>query len=77
MAMKCNIDRRGQQLRALWGVANLVAAIGCLCMQFFSPWPHIGWIIAAILLGICGLFGLFEAYFSWCVLRAMKIKTKW
>jgi drug/metabolite transporter (DMT)-like permease len=77
MAMKCNIDRRGQQLRGLWGVANLVLAIVCLCMYFLSPWPHPGWIFAGILLFFCGVFGIFEAYFSWCALRAMKIKTKW
>ncbi|HCD34411.1 MAG TPA: hypothetical protein DER01_18520 [Phycisphaerales bacterium] len=77
MPMKCNIDRRGQQLRALLGVANLLGSIVCLCMYFFSPWQTKGWIFAGILLFICGAIGLFEACFSWCALRAMKIKTPW
>lgn len=77
MAMKCNIDRRGQQLRGLWGAANLIGAIACICMYYFSPWPHKGWILAGVLLLICGVLGIFEACFSWCALRAMKIKTKW
>lgn len=73
----CNIDRRGQQLRAFFGVANVIGALVCLCMYFFSPWPSWGWIVAAILLFCCGALGLFEAWYSWCALRAMKIKTPW
>ncbi len=77
MPMKCNIDRRGQQYRALWGVVNLIGAVVCVCMYFFSPWPATGWVITAVLLFLCGALGIFEACFSWCALRAMKIKTPW
>lgn len=75
MAMQCNIDRRGKQLRLLMGILNLLLAVICLGMYFFSPWPSIGWIISSILLTLCGAFAIFESYMSWCALRAMKIKT--
>ena len=75
--MKCNIDRRGQQMRAWFGVANVLGAIACFGMHYFSPWPSWGWLIAGILLLACGILGLFEACFGWCALRAMKFKTPW
>ena len=75
MPMKCNIDRRGQQLRGLWGVLNLILAAVCVYMYLFSSSPNLYWIIGAVLLFICGAFGIFEYCFSWCALRAMKIKT--
>lgn len=75
MAMQCNIDRRGKKLRLLMGIFNLLLAVLCLAMHWLSPWPSIGWIISSILLCLCGLFTIFEAYMNWCALRAMNIKT--
>jgi hypothetical protein len=61
-----NIDRTGRIVRALWGVALIIAG------PLLSG--RIGW--ACFLLVAFGVFALFEAARGWCVVRACGIKTK-
>jgi len=61
-----NIGSAGRVFRAISGIILLGAAI-------VMAW-HIWWL--AVILGISGCFGLFEAFRGWCFLRACGIKTK-
>lgn len=73
MNMACNIDARGQKVRRVWGIINLLAAVALAAAAlFWGPWWL--WIIAAVCLA-GGLFALYEARKKWCVVRAMGIKT--
>ena len=71
--MQCNIDRRGSQMRLIWGIVNLaVAAV----MAGIAFWASIWWLW--IVAGACvalGALAVFEARKKWCVIRAMGIKT--
>ncbi len=61
-----NIDRRGRIVRAVWGVALIVA--GALLSKRGA------WI--CLLLVASGGFALYEAVRGWCLMRACGIKTK-
>lgn len=61
-----NIGTRGRLLRGLSGTAFLGGAI-FVCRML--PW-------LGALLGVAGLFMLFEAVRGWCVLRACGLKTR-
>ncbi|MCX6927401.1 MAG: DUF2892 domain-containing protein [Verrucomicrobia bacterium] len=61
-----NIDRRGRILRAIWGVAWIVAGL--------LLWGRGRWLGFALVVG--GVFALYEAARGWCVMRACGIKTK-
>jgi len=61
-----NIDWRGRLLRGLVGLVLLGAAVW---VRSDWPWP-------ALMLGVAGLFGLFEALRGWCLLRACGLCTK-
>lgn len=61
-----NIDRRGRLVRAVMGLALVVAAV----IAGLKIW----W--AGLLLGAAAVFTLFEAIRGWCALRACGIKTK-
>ena len=61
-----NIDRRGRIVRAVWGLALIVAGV--------LVWPRSAWICVA--LAAAGAFALYEAVRGWCVMRACGIKTK-
>ena len=63
-----NIGQTGRILRGISGILLLAAAILVLL-----KW-HIWW--AALILGVSGAVGLFEAFRGWCFLRACGIKTK-
>lgn len=65
---RSNLDRRGRWIRALAGAVCLVGGI--------PAWTRDLWLVA-ILLGLAGLFCLFEALRGRCVLRACGIKTRW
>ena len=61
-----NLDRKGRLVRGLWALVLFVAAgFGFLTTLWLG-----------VLLTVAGVFGLFEAFRSWCVLRACGIKTK-
>jgi hypothetical protein len=64
---KRNIDATGRVLRGLFALGLFLAAV--------LVWPHLSW--AAVILGLCGGFVLFEALRGWCVMRACGIKTKY
>ena len=61
-----NIDRRGRIVRAVYGVACIVA--GLICLRY-SWWLCAGLVVA-------GGFGIYEALRGWCLMRACGIKTK-
>jgi hypothetical protein len=61
-----NIDRRGRIVRAVFGVALIIAAI------LLSG--RSGWVCS--LLVAFGVFALYEAARGWCLMRACGIKTK-
>ena len=61
-----NIDRRGRIVRAVFGVALIIAAILLLGR---SRW-------VCFLLVAFGVFALYEAARGWCLMRACGIKTK-
>jgi hypothetical protein len=61
-----NIDRRGRIVRAVWGVALIIAGVLLAARS--------GW--ACVFLAAFGVFALCEATRGWCVMRACGIKTK-
>jgi hypothetical protein len=60
-----NIDRRGRIVRAVWGVALIVAG---LLLSAHGRW-------ACVALVAAGGFALYEAARGWCIMRACGIKT--
>ncbi len=61
-----NIDRRGRIVRAVWGVALILAGV--------LLWRRSNWVCLALV--AAGGFGLYEAFRGWCLMRACGIKTK-
>ena len=61
-----NIGPAGRLVRGLMGLALLVGAV-------FSFQQSV-WL--AVLLAGAGVFGLFEAFRGWCLMRACGIKTR-
>jgi hypothetical protein len=61
-----NIDRTGRIVRAVWGIALIVA--GALIAS------RSGW--ACCFLVAFGVFAFYEAARGWCLMRACGIKTK-
>jgi hypothetical protein len=61
-----NIDRRGRIVRAVWGVALILAG---LLLAGRPPW-------LCVALFAAGGFALYEAARGWCLMRACGIKTK-
>jgi hypothetical protein len=62
-----NIGTAGRILRALWAIGLFVAA---RWLRDVSIWLSLG-------LAFAGVFALFEALRSWCILRACGIKTRY
>jgi hypothetical protein len=61
-----NLTRAGRLVSAGWGVTVITIA------GFLLP-PH-PW--AALLLSLFGVFALYEAARSWCIIRACGINTR-
>jgi hypothetical protein len=61
-----NINRTGRIVRAVWGVALIIAGV---LLSRRSWW-------ACFLLVAFGAFALYEAARGWCVVRACGIKTR-
>jgi len=61
-----NIDRRGRIVRAVWGIALIIAG---LLLSARSRWVCFALIAA-------GGFALYEAARGWCIIRACGIKTR-
>jgi hypothetical protein len=61
-----NIDRRGRIVRAVWGVALIIA--GPLLSGSHQ------WLCVALV--AAGGFALYEAARGWCLMRACGIKTR-
>jgi Protein of unknown function (DUF2892) len=61
-----NIDRRGRIVRAIWGVALIIAG---LLISGGHQWLCVALIAA-------GGFALYEAVRGWCLMRACGIKTR-
>ena len=61
-----NIDRRGRIVRAVWGVALIIA--GLLVARRHQ------WLWVALI--ATGGFALYEAVRGWCLMRACGIKTR-
>lgn len=71
MGLTCNIDRRGQRVRAAIGVVLIVLAITALLGLGERDWVRVTSIVA----GVLGFFALFEAANGWCALRALGVRT--
>jgi hypothetical protein len=70
--MTCNIDKRGRQMRALIGIILLVGALlWHLAMPEADLWVH----LVHLLVGLIGVFSIFQGLVGWCVVRAMGFKT--
>jgi hypothetical protein len=73
--MQCNLDRKGQITRFVWGILCFVVAGGL----GYGAWRGSiegAWVWIAI--GLCvafGALGFWQAKKKWCVMRAMGIKT--
>jgi hypothetical protein len=61
-----NIDRGGRIVRAVWGVALIIAGV---LVAGRSGW-------GCFFLVAFGVFALYEAARGWCVMRACGIKTR-
>jgi hypothetical protein len=61
-----NIGQRGRIVRAVWGLALIVAGLLVSARN--------GWLCIALL--VVGGFALYEAARGWCLMRACGIKTK-
>ena len=61
-----NIGQRGRIVRAVWGLALIVAGLLVSARN--------GWLYIALL--VAGGFALYEAARGWCLMRACGIKTK-
>ena len=61
-----NLDRTGRIVRAVYGV--VLAGTG-LALRGYSLWLCLALVAA-------GVFGLFEAFRGWCLVRACGIKTR-
>ncbi len=71
--MKPNIDRKGRIARAISGLLFILFGLG---IWYFS-WPDsitFRWILSLVIIA-SGVFQLFEARKSWCVMRACGLKT--
>lgn len=71
--MKPNITRSGRIARATSGILCILFGAG---VWYFS-WPETvlyRWIIGVVAV-VAGVFQLFEAKKSWCVMRACGFKT--
>jgi hypothetical protein len=73
MILKPNITRSGRIARAITGSLTLVAAL----VVWFAAWPSAPVTRACIILAlvVAGLFQLYEARRSWCVMRACGVRT--
>ena len=75
MPLACNINSHGRTFRLICGLVLTAAAV--FILLFWAPGHSLWrWIISGCLL-VAGLAGLFEAYHSWCVMRALGFKTRW
>ena len=61
-----NINNRGR----------LVLGLGALALFVAAGFGFLTTLWLGVLLTVAGVFGLFEAFRGWCVLRACGIKTK-
>lgn len=75
MGLTCNIDRKGRASRALAGGAAIALAAALASVVWSSGLGVWGWAMVTGL-ALLGAFGLFEAAYGWCAIRAMGFKTK-
>lgn len=74
--MQCNIDKKGQIARFIWGILCLTAAATLGALRYNNALTGV-WVWP--LTGVCvafGLLGFYEAKHKWCIMRAMGVKTK-
>ncbi len=71
--MKPNIDRKGRIARAISGMVCISAGV----VPWWIYWPEsTTWrVVVTVLTVAAGVFQLFEAQRSWCVMRACGFKT--
>lgn len=71
--MKPNIDRKGRIARAACGALCVAGGVAC----GLTAWPESTvWRWTTIIsLGAFGAFQLYEAKKSWCIMRALGVKT--
>ena len=75
MKLAPNIDERGKAVRFWIGVALLAIASVVAFIWAEPAGSVVGWTIVA-LLGLCGLFSIFEAGVGWCAVRAFGFRTR-
>lgn len=75
MALQCNIDAQGKRIRLIGGILMSIAAILLIALWAWGSGSMLAWAISLFVL-VAGAFMIFEARQGWCVMRAMKFKTK-
>jgi hypothetical protein len=74
--LSCNIDSKGRRVRLAGGIAALIAG-SFLLLGWVLPTANAGLAVLAALAIAAGVFMIFEARASWCVLRALGFRTRW
>ncbi|WP_432800000.1 hypothetical protein [Poriferisphaera sp. WC338] len=72
--MKCNIDQKGRVVRFFLGVLAFSVGVVLTVLGVVFDWGNWGWIMGGVVI-LAGMFSIYEAKKSWCVLRACGIKT--
>jgi hypothetical protein len=75
VALACNIDQRGRQVRYRAGAALSFGALLAYLLWARPSGGTLAWACCALLL-LGGLFTLFEASRGWCAVRALGFKTR-
>ena len=74
--MQCNIDARGKAYRLILGIIMMTAGATLLTLHLLAGLNGVWvWYLGGGLLG-AGLFGVFEGWAGWCLVRAMGFKTR-
>lgn len=77
--MQCNINARGKAVRLILGLAMLVVGLAVLSVKYFATFDAqpADWLVyVGIGCVLIGVFGVFEGWAGWCVVRAMGLKTR-
>ena len=68
-----NIEWKGRVARAITGTLCIVAGLA-VALFVWPDAPTVRWTVGGLLM-LAGVFQLFEARKSWCVMRACGVRT--
>ena len=70
--LACNIERKGRVARVTMGVVLVAAAVAVLAPP--GALDRVALVLPGALLGVGGLFCVFEGLAGWCALRALGVR---